>query len=327
MHRQGDKILAGLAAVVLTAVGGCSGSLDSSDKIGDSASGVPVTSLKVMSFNVWVGASNVSNGPTKVLNAIRDAGADIVAMQESRGLAEQIATELGWYSEQAGTSVAVLSRYPITQTLGIALNDAGLGVRVQLGSDPSQNITVWSAHLTAFPYGPYDACLTRLSTTEIIARQESTQLPEIEDILRQLQTDIANADNAPVLLIGDMNTASHLDWTQATTDLHCGYTLNFPVTAAIEQAGLVDAYRSLHPDPRVDRGNTWSPIYQTFVYEGGTPEPQDRIDMVHYAGAAVTLQSASVFVLGTPAQYPNHQDNEWPSDHAALVVTMNLVPP
>jgi len=184
----------------------------------------------------------------------------------------------------------------------------------------------WLSHLTAYPYAPYDACLKGLSPNQVIRNQQRTQLPEARDILAKMSPFIASADNIPVFLIGDFNTASHLDWTAATTDLHCGYALNFPVTVEIQNAGLVDAYRRLHPDPRQAPGHTWSPIYQTLVYPDGKPEPMDRIDMVHYAGAGVTLDTAQVFVVGTPQQHPNHGGNLWPSDHAGVLVSMTLVP-
>jgi endonuclease/exonuclease/phosphatase family metal-dependent hydrolase len=284
--------------------------------------GMPVESLKLMSFNVWQAGANVVDGERKVRAAIERAGADIVAMQESNGLAARLAVQLGWHATQPSTSVAVLSRYPITEIVGVALNDAGIGARLSLDDDPSQEIILWSVHLTPFPYAPYDACLSEMSVQEIMDRQVRTQLPEIEDILTQMQPYIANATDVPVFAIGDFNTASHLDWTAATSDLHCGYVLRFPVTASMVDAGLVDAYRELHPDPRTDPGNTWSPIYENFVYEDGKVEPLDRIDMVHYAGTGLRSESASVFVLGTRDDYPNHQNNEWPSDHAAIVVNM-----
>jgi hypothetical protein len=37
-------------------------------------------------------------------------------MQESNGVAAQAAQRLGWSSYQPASSVAILSRYPITQT-------------------------------------------------------------------------------------------------------------------------------------------------------------------------------------------------------------------
>ena len=285
-----------------------------------------VRSLKMLSFNVWVGGSNVSNGEAKARDAIVQSGADIVAMQESNGMAARLASQMGWYSVQPASSVAVLSRYRITQTLGVALNNAGVGVRVQLNASPPQDVIVWSAHLTAYPYGPYDACLKQLSPAQVIRNQERTQLPEARDIARLMAPFIGDANNIPVFLIGDFNTPSHLDWTPATADLHCGYSLNFPVTVELQNAGLIDAYRRVHPDPRQTPGVTWSPIYQTYVYADGKPEPLDRIDMVHFAGNGVTITGAEVFVVGTPQQIGNHTNNTWPSDHAGVLVSMNLVP-
>ena len=280
----------------------------------------------MMSFNVWVGGSNVAQGPTKVRDAILQAGADIVAMQESNGLAAQLAAQLGWHSVQPAGSVAVLSRYPIVATLGVALHSAGVGVRVRLNASPPQDVIVWSAHLTPYPYGPYQACLDGASTTRILRDQRRTQLPEADDMLRLMAPQLADADNIPVFLLGDFNTPSHLDWTPATADLHCGYSIAWPVTVALQNAGLIDAYRERHPDPRQAPGNTWSPVYQTLVYPDGKPEPQDRIDMVHYAGAGVTVDSAERFVIGTPQQHPNHTQNQWPSDHAAVLVDVTLEP-
>src|SRR5687768_15214271 len=76
----------------------------------------PVT-LKILSFNVWVTASNVNDGYQKTLSAIDESGADIVGLQETGGrLATALALDLGWYAYQGSGSVAVLSRFPISET-------------------------------------------------------------------------------------------------------------------------------------------------------------------------------------------------------------------
>lgn len=286
---------------------------------GGAGAGAPLT---LMAFNVWQGGTNVRNGHAKVRDAIAAAGADVVAMQESSGLAPALADELGWYAVQPAWSVAVLSRYPISEVLGVALHDAAVGVRIELpGPDGgvAQDLVVWSAHLTPSPYAPYDACLDHLAAQRIVRRQEDTQLPEAADIAARLAPFMDEAGESPVFLLGDFNTPSHLDWVAETADLHCGYALDLPVTAALAGAGLIDAYRELHPDPRTDRGDTWSPVYRSHVYPDGTPEPLDRIDMVHHA-PGVEILEARVLVLGDPRPYPDHRRNEWPSDHAAVVV-------
>jgi hypothetical protein len=207
----------------------------------------------------------------------------------------------------------------------LTLNGAGVGVRLQLGTQPPQDVIVWSSHLTAFPYGPYQACFDAATVDWIIATQNGTQLPEMLDILQSMAPWIAGADEVPVFLVGDFNTPSHLDWIASTATEHCGYVVPYPVTLATSTAGLQDAYRTLFPDPSTHPGTTWSPLF-AFNVDENEPEPQDRIDQVHFAGAHVEPASVSVFVVGSPALWPNHAGNEWPSDHAAVVAEFSVQP-
>ena len=172
----------------------------------------PVTELRTLTFNVWVGGNNVTNGLDKIIEAIETSGADVVAMQESNGAAAQAAQRLGWSSYQPASSVAILSRYPITQTFPPTLNNAGAGARIQLSADPPQDVILWSSHLTAYPYGPYQACFDGVSVSRIIRTQRRVQLKEMNSILDALSPFLADADNIPVFLLGDFNTPSHLDW-------------------------------------------------------------------------------------------------------------------
>ena len=129
-----------------------------------------------------------------------------------------------------------------------------------------------------------------------------------------------------MFLAGDFNTPSHLDWIPAAADLHCGYALSYPVTEEIEKMGLTDAYRLVSPDPAADPANTWSPVYESYVYESGKLEPMDRIDMVYFVGNGVSVEGAKTFVVGSPLQSPDHEGNAWPSDHKAVVVDFLLGP-
>ncbi|GAA2612021.1 hypothetical protein SMC26_10285 [Actinomadura fulvescens] len=90
---------------------------------------------------------------------------------------------------------------------------------------------------------------------------------------------------------------------------------------------LTDSYRAAHPDPAISPGTTWSPVYKTFTggygSHTGEPEPQDRIDFVHFKGPVTVLTSNAV-VQGTPAPYPGHTTNAWTSDHAAVLTAFHL---
>ena len=284
----------------------------------------PVDNLTIMSFNLWIAASRVNEGLDKALNAIEVAGADVVAIQESMGAAGKIARQLGWhvYAPGYASSLAIISRYPITKTYPFSYNRAGLGARIKLSD--VQEIVLWSVHLSPVPYGPYDACLHGRDTQEIIRRQQEAQLKEFADLLDRAGEALRDSANTPVFIVGDFNTPSHLDWTLETANRHCGYAIEFPVSVAAHDAGLRDAYRIYLPDPLLEPGNTWSPIYANYQYPTGKPEPMDRIDFIYFAGASVTVTQAATFVVGEPHPSPSHWNNRWPSDHAAVLVEVAL---
>ncbi|MGI5193079.1 endonuclease/exonuclease/phosphatase family protein [Streptomyces sp. CA-288835] len=285
------------------------------------------TTLKVASFNTWHAATQVTGGLTKATNFVSSSGADVLALQESQGyFARDLARNLGWYYYQGPASVAIISRYAITQTFPLALDDSGLGARLDLGA--GKEAVVWSIHLDYQHYGPYNACYEGMTPTQIedIERNTSRRVVEINDILTRAAPEInaAKSGGAPVFLAGDFNTPSHLDWVPEAASQNCGYSsVNWPATRAVSDAGLNDSYRVVNPLPATMTGDTWSPVYPKHNGSTGQDEPQDRIDFVHYVGSATPVSSTAE-VRGTPQPVPNHQNNEWVSDHRAVVTTFGL---
>ncbi|MCB1098303.1 MAG: endonuclease/exonuclease/phosphatase family protein, partial [Verrucomicrobiae bacterium] len=284
--------------------------------------GVPANGISVMTYNLWVGGTVAKN-----LEGIIKSGADVIGLQETIGSrAREHAEVLGWYYAQSGGSMGILSKYPIVETKAVG---SGIGARVQICSDPLQEVVLWSCHLSAFPYGPYDACFDGESVDVLLERETTSgRLPQVERILNEMKDSIAAADTTPVFLVGDFNTPSHLDWTAATAESHCDYSFEWPVTAAVSAAGLKDSYREANPDPAAKPGNTWSPIYSLRDSVGPEEEPQDRIDMIHFAGKDVTVDMSEVFILpGILQDVPNHGGNAWGSDHAAVVSSFTIPVP
>ena len=68
----------------------------------------PVT-IKVMTFNIWLGGDQVSF--QKVIEAIKAADADIVCLQEAGGQTARIAAALGWNYAVPGRHV--IARVPL----------------------------------------------------------------------------------------------------------------------------------------------------------------------------------------------------------------------
>ncbi|GAA4063531.1 endonuclease/exonuclease/phosphatase family protein [Nonomuraea soli] len=281
-----------------------------------------VPELKALSWNLWHGGSQVNHGRDKQLKFLLDHDIDVVGLQETSGTAAKALGEaLGWDYYQSSGSVGVISRYPITARTA----PGGLPVvatRVDLGG---RQLSLWSAHLGYTPYGPYDACFGKMTVEQLLAQEAASgRTAQIEGIVRAMAADLEAAGRGtPVLLTGDFNAPSHLDWTRAAA--RCGYAqVPWPTSVLPEQAGLRDSFRVAHPDPVAEPGVTWSPIYPIFTggygHDGhkGEPEPQDRIDFIHFTGALEVVSSRTV-VTGTPAPVPGHRDNEWTSDHAAVL--------
>ena len=58
------------------------------------------------------------------------------------------------------------------------------------------------------------------------------------------------------------------------------------------------------------------------VLQDAYPEPQDRIDYVLHRG--LTVRDARTLVSGSPRPWPDVADNDWPSDHAAVLTSFAL---
>ncbi|WP_258054070.1 HAD-IA family hydrolase [Streptomyces sp. INR7] len=285
--------------------------------------------LRVMSWNLWLGGSPVDDHRDKQLAVLLAADVDVVGLQETAvHAAPELADALGWFHHSAGENLAILSRHPVVDTLG----DPGVGfygaagARIRLDEHPDgapHELVLWTAHLNHTPYGPYNACFDALTGPELADRErQSGRVREIGGILAEMAPDLDAADRTPVLLVGDFNAPSHLDWTAAAAPLHGGHgPVDWPVSRAVQRAGLRDSYREAHPDPVACPGATWSPVHPEHEDGSGRPEPQDRIDYVLHAGGRLTVLDSTTLATGRIAPWPDVAANDWPSDHAAVVTT------
>ncbi|WP_017612327.1 endonuclease/exonuclease/phosphatase family protein [Nocardiopsis salina] len=282
-----------------------------------------VEELGVMSFNTWHGGTQVDGHHEKQVRFLLESGADVVGLQETAGEhAERLAEALGWYHWQGSDSLGVISRYPIAEEYG-EVNASG-GVRIELDGEESQ-VNLWNVHLGYTPYGPYDFCFDGMDVEEVLDREaESGRTPEITDTLDAMSDQVEQADDVPVLLVGDFNAPSHLDWTEELREENCGYAdVPWPTSTLPAEAGFTDSYRVARPDPAEEPGHTWSPLFPYHEGSTGPEEPQDRIDFVYHAGD-LTVRDSHDLVVGDPAPSPDHEDNEWTSDHAAVLTTYSL---
>ena len=271
-----------------------------------------VPRLRVLSWNLWFGGAKVDDHRAKQLKVILDTEADVVGLQETAGTAaRELADALGWHHHQAGENLGIISRHPITARLGDP--DVGFygaaGARIRIGR--AHEVDVWTAHLHYTPYGPYEAAFDGLGPAELIAH-EDVRLAQMRETLRRIAESAE--ETTPVILTGDFNSPSHLDWADVA----------WPVTRAAEEAGLRDSYREAHPDPVRAPGHTWSPVHTRHEDDITRPEPQDRIDYVLHNGHGLEVVDSRTVVTGVPRAWPDVAGNDWPSDHAAVLTTFAL---
>lgn len=275
-----------------------------------------VTQLKFMTMNLWVGGTQVKDYHRKQVRFFVDTNVDVIALTETAQVAGQrLAKALGWYGHHT-SDTSVISRYPITSKPG---TDFSTEAVVSLDGQDS-SVIVWSAHLGYTPYGPYDFCQSHMTIDQVLQREaDSGRTPQIIDIVNNIKPQLSNADKVPVLLAGDFNAPSHLDWTDASRSLHCniGY-VPWPTSKHPVDAGMVDSYRELYPDPVKNPADTWSPVHPA------PAEPQDRLDFIYYHGGLKPVDSKPIMV-GTPKPAPNTSNNEWTSDHMAFITTFEVL--
>ncbi|KAK6498380.1 hypothetical protein TWF481_010971 [Arthrobotrys musiformis] len=280
-----------------------------------------VQELKVMTFNLWWGGSYINDYHIKQVRFIVDTNVDVIGLQEAQGgHVKRLADALGWYFWQPKSGdLGIISRYPIVGDYGL-VNASG-GVRIALDGTASQ-VNFWNMHLGYDPYGPYDFCFDKMSVEKVLQREaQSGRTPQITDTLKAMSPQIKQSWSIPVILVGDTNAPSHLDWTEKLRSRNCGYAnIPWPTSVKPAEVGLIDSFRIANPDPGTVPGVTWSPIYPYHNGASGKVEPQDRIDFIYH-----TVLDSKAVVVGEPKpKGAGHQDNEWTSDHAVVITTYKL---
>ncbi len=281
--------------------------------------------LSVMSFNCWYQFSKVRDGIPKAVAAIKEGGADVVGLQEcSVETADQLAQALGFHRVKSGTGGAqIISRFPILETFEVTGIDPtrAVAARIRVGDTATRDFIFYNIHLDAGHYGPYAARPASATAAQVSEEEaKSPRAKQMTGILGSMSGPLAQSDVTPVILTGDFNSPSHQDWVEKTSASRSGVAdVPWPATVLPFQAGLVDSFRLLHPDPVATPGNTWSTIHK----EG---EPQDRIDYIFHKGATIRPVSSRTFATSVAktigvwgCDISPVVDNAWPSDHAAVI--------
>lgn len=317
--------------------------------------------FKVLQFNIWQEGAVVENGFDAVADEIVRSDADFVTLSEVRNyhdtrfcdriveaLQKRGQTYYSFYTEDSG----LLSRYPITDSSTVyPLNDDRGSVYRLVTKKGNQEFAVYTAHLDYRNCAYYDARGYDGNNWEKIA--PVTNLDSLLALNRASVRDdaiarfisVAQKDREAgriVILGGDFNEPSHLDWTEATKDMrdHYGLVVPWDVSVMLEKAGYRDAYRVKFPDPVTYPGFTcpadcpdialkklvWSP----------EADDRDRIDFIMFAPfEGLSLTDAMIIgpkgdilrgerVTEETADPIIQPQGIWPTDHKAVLATFRL---
>jgi endonuclease/exonuclease/phosphatase family metal-dependent hydrolase len=279
---------------------------------------LPPTSLTVMEFNIEYGGTLVDLG--KVVEAVQTGGASVVCIEEAYGHMRRLARRLGWpYYDPARQ---IVSQYPIYSP------PDGDKTYAYIGVGPGA-VAVANAHLPSSPYSPNLILRKGAALKQVLAAENRGRVPQITSVIDAVSGTPSSPVQLgiPTFIAGDFNSPSDLDWTSAMVGARpqIKYAVDWPVTRALEDAGFIDSFRAIHPDPATTPGLTW-PAARPKVSGWNPPPdaPQDRIDYIFSSGAATPTDSEVIGEPGSPGVWKSV--TPWPSDHRALVSTFDVTP-
>jgi endonuclease/exonuclease/phosphatase family metal-dependent hydrolase len=180
--------------------------------------------LCVATLNCWEAGARVADGLALTARLLRALNADVVCLQEINAAGAELLARISGYACVAADGNAVLSRVGITAPLRCHARHSGshtraIGARICVGG---RFVSVFSTHLTAYPYGPYE--LRDGATVRRVA--DPLQSPQCRDIRAVLQCpDVRDAviHGDALLLCGDHNEPSHLDHASREVTSHPHY--------------------------------------------------------------------------------------------------------
>jgi endonuclease/exonuclease/phosphatase family metal-dependent hydrolase len=275
----------------------------------------PQQDIKVMAWNIWHGGREDGKdvGPKRVVDVIRDSGADIVAMQETYGSGELISKALGFHFHPRGTNVSVHSRYPIIEDISVNKEFQCVGAIIEL---PDQTkLAFYSIWL------PYSAEIWEAGTRDVskpnsmLAACEASRV-SLQAIWRDIKSRLASDkyDDVPIVIAGDFNSMSHLDYGEIGWDQYDA-VVDWPTSQILPASGFADSYRMCNPAIDRSKDSTWTPRFPK--------QEQDRIDYIYHRGA----RSRAINLKPINSRVIRDHDARFPSDHAALLTTLGLVAP
>lgn len=276
--------------------------------------------FKVMTWNILHGANDIPNGQQHAIDIIRTINPDVILMVETYGSGKNIADALGYHfhliapegtaPDDEHINLSIMSKYPFGERIDTEFPFYLGGREIIVNNQRIRFFSNW------FHYLPWDDAPHKMGKTveELLAWERTGKKYEmIQNVLPYLKTytEDIETENTPIIIGGDFNAPSHLDWGDETKAIHNNLVVPWYTTEVLEHLGLKDSYRLLNPNPLTHPGITWNTKGK---------DDSHRIDYIFYKGSglkAVKSVSYNAF-LGDLFKIKN-KNIPYPSDHGIVV--------
>lgn len=265
-------------------------------------------SLKVMTWNIWHGGLHGSkaNGfeedtlnTLNVLKVLQEQTPDILFMQETYCCGMDIAKEAGYqYSWRGSSNLSIHSKYPIVDTINLYKPFNSHGAIIDVEGEKILCINIWLHYLPDFFND-----IKQFSPDSLIAGERATRLSEITAILEQVDS-LEQSLQMPIIMGGDFNSGSHLDWVESTKSVHYDKIVEWPVSKLMIDKGFKDSFREVHPDPAKTLEGTWGFLSDDII--------SDRIDYIYYKAGKFKSRYSEIIMDDPDGGFFN-------SDHRAIL--------
>lgn len=266
--------------------------------------------FRVLQWNIWHGGRHVPiRGYERIIELIGKSNADIVTMQEGYGFQAKIAEALNFNLQTSSSkdNLALFSRYSLIKQKTSDTFRSNPAIVIL----PGEKFLLVNDCWLSYSYRPdYTGSFSDIGHNTDVWVAEDSILPmaNMRDIvLKDIDYSINNKD-MPVIIGGDFNSCSHLDWTKRTAGLHAGYgPVNFPTSRLLMEKGYKDSFRVINPDELIRPEGTFAGIYGQLDFS--------RIDFIYYKGKHIRPISSKII------QTSPEIDDIWASDHSAVITT------
>lgn len=317
--------------------------------------------FKVLQFNVWQEGTVVDGGYDAIVDQIIESGADFVTLSEVRNynntrfcdrivnsLRDKGYTFYSFYSYDTG----LLSRFPIKDSTTVypCIDDHGSAYRALIDMH-GYEVALYTAHFdyqncTYYDVKGYDG--SSWKSRPPMVDMDSIMMNNVKSkrdngamaLLKDAKED--RARGRIVIIGGDFNEPSFLDWTEETKNMfdRNGLVVPWTVSVLMTAHGYIDTYRAIYPNPVTHPGITYPAnnpkVDLKKLTWAPTADERERIDFIHYAPFD-GLRLRDVAIWGPDSSICRNQrvkdDTEdifmigrgiWPTDHKAVLATFEL---